>query len=794
MSHLSASGEELKRKRQDDDDDDSENNESSMDHEEMNKCLGKICCSVHFPKNSLPIEVRLENKHKENQQQTTPYNLFYRQVLSASKFVNLPNNMSNERFLLLAFLIQQHSAVTGGVAIFDLWKKEFIGESEYVMDNAMWESSEINLIVFENSPYFLCYSLECIKLMKIHENGKITFVKDLERLMGLELKESDLLVFHTSVFKLKYLSKEVLESRSSISCFEVYEESLKEMGATLTPSTHSSQLLKYNAEEGSGSVVSYGGSSYRSYTSSKIIRFDFNTYGSGQTRDFESIYDAEAGRNATALIAGRYLISFGGYYKDREDLVQIEENSSREELENIRNHLVDTLTEQMIANHVPPPEYQHQELNVELIHRLDESVKYEIIEFIPTYSKWKKIAKMDKKLEQLGMSKIKKRKKEERIDSPITTIHKMRLVSKHFNRRMMLKLLKMSEFMINSTVDPCIKYYFTLFREQRKFVENGCKLDTDALLLYQDIEILKPKPPVFSSIFGNFSFKSASGEESNTVKRSNTSTFSYFKPTTINYAERIEEISPDFIGSNTTVKELMIFDLKHHSFLSNLKELKKLILVKNPHFQYIIYLVNQYQNGRLYEPLSIVDDSMILYGWNPENQLQELSAMTFSPNLSVKVIWKCVNLLENFKGLVLSQNHRIDDIILMLMMTQPQQLIEKLAEFIQDGDVSVPLIVRVYNENLLNFLSQYPDAVKKYFKNNERNDNILHIIASKRGNNLSKIHLFPLLSLLKALPEMAHEVNIDGNTPLDLLYDDSNELHKTIIDDTFPNSKPRNNC
>ncbi|EFC41367.1 predicted protein [Naegleria gruberi] len=178
-----------------------------------------------------------------------------------------------------------------------------------------------DLIVIENSPYFLCYSLydfKGFKLMKVHEDGKITFVKDLEKVESSILKESDFLIFHQSMFKLN-LTSEMLESRSSISCFQANPGIVQEgMGGVVSPSTHGCQLLSYNVEEGSGSVISYGGSLFgSSFTSSKIIRFDFSDQCKSVTRGFESSLDVKASFNSSVLIAGRYLISFCGYYRGK---------------------------------------------------------------------------------------------------------------------------------------------------------------------------------------------------------------------------------------------------------------------------------------------------------------------------------------------------------------------------------------------------------------------------------------------------------------------------------------------
>ncbi|EFC49388.1 predicted protein [Naegleria gruberi] len=61
-------------------------------------------------------------------------------------------------------------------------------------------------------------------------------------------------------------------------------------------------------------------------------------------------------------------------------------------------------------------------MDLSFLPHLDTMIKYEIIEFIPTYAKWKSIREVDAHYERHGMPKVTNRVNELRPDQPIITI------------------------------------------------------------------------------------------------------------------------------------------------------------------------------------------------------------------------------------------------------------------------------------------------------------------------------------------------------------------------------------
>ena len=131
------------------------------------------------------------------------------------------------------------------------------------------------------------------------------------------------------------------------------------------------------------------------------------------------------------------------------------------------------------------PQIDHnEEIDVKLLQLLDMNICYEIIEFIPTFSKYKSIRKDEDRLASIKFPHPIERTNSFRIDSSFVTFHKMRIISKHFNGRMMKKLLTIESLLIADTTD--LKYIYTLLREQTKYSLSG--KSSDSLYLYQDVK------------------------------------------------------------------------------------------------------------------------------------------------------------------------------------------------------------------------------------------------------------------------------------------------------------------
>ncbi|KAG2383692.1 hypothetical protein C9374_004363 [Naegleria lovaniensis] len=136
------------------------------------------------------------------------------------------------------------------------------------------------------------------------------------------------------------------------------------------------------------------------------------------------------------------------------------------------------------------------ELDLSWLSKLDENVKFDILEFIPTYSKWN-VFKEDH-VYQIYLRNIKfpKRERPENnpheyfMDIPFITFHKMRLICKRFNTRMMRRILQTTELTLFELSNTTLPYFATFLRMQRLFKENNDKLPTDSIYLYQDVNML----------------------------------------------------------------------------------------------------------------------------------------------------------------------------------------------------------------------------------------------------------------------------------------------------------------
>ncbi|KAG2383695.1 hypothetical protein C9374_004366 [Naegleria lovaniensis] len=180
---------------------------------------------------------------------------------------------------------------------------------------------------------------------------------------------------------------------------------------------------------------------------------------------------------------------------------------------------------------------RHGELDLSLLSTLDENVKFDILEFIPTYSKWKAFIQEGKQAKYLDVIKFPRindndsnqgtfqkevmSAHEYRLDLPFITFHKMRLICKRFNTRMMRRILQTTELIVCNFSFTIITYFATFLRMQRLFKENNDKLPTDSIYLYSDQMLLsinfqntpsqptitlalsQPSPPLYTSAFSD---------------------------------------------------------------------------------------------------------------------------------------------------------------------------------------------------------------------------------------------------------------------------------------------------
>ncbi|KAG2373348.1 hypothetical protein C9374_012214 [Naegleria lovaniensis] len=161
------------------------------------------------------------------------------------------------------------------------------------------------------------------------------------------------------------------------------------------------------------------------------------------------------------------------------------------------------LDQQKKKNHDMAHHYYEEALNESLLVKLDENVKYDIMEFIPTYSRWSFYAKGQSYLEdiQFPMREIERPSHlQHRLDQPIVTFHKMRVISKSFNQRMMRSILRVKEIIFNFK-DDNIDYFIVLLRLQRLFKEADEKklpVTANSVCLYSELLPQLRSPSVVS--------------------------------------------------------------------------------------------------------------------------------------------------------------------------------------------------------------------------------------------------------------------------------------------------------
>ncbi|KAG2373646.1 hypothetical protein C9374_011935 [Naegleria lovaniensis] len=133
----------------------------------------------------------------------------------------------------------------------------------------------------------------------------------------------------------------------------------------------------------------------------------------------------------------------------------------------------------------------HDVLDIKLLSLLDENIKYDIMEYIPTYSRWSSLERNDQFMDEIGVPY-----RTNRNDHNSVQDHDGK--SKAFNRRMMTSILQVREIILNiSDKDSTIwamNYFLSFLRKQRLFKESHGKLplSEDSIYLYsEDVEQLK---------------------------------------------------------------------------------------------------------------------------------------------------------------------------------------------------------------------------------------------------------------------------------------------------------------
>ncbi|EFC45177.1 predicted protein [Naegleria gruberi] len=142
-------------------------------------------------------------------------------------------------------------------------------------------------------------------------------------------------------------------------------------------------------------------------------------------------------------------------------------------------------------------------INVDLLRKLDDNIKYDIMEFIPTFSKWKQFNLEREYLKRINFPKEIIHSNEYYLDSNLVTFHKMRLISKSFNRRMMIKILNIEEVFIDMELPNArelIEGFNILFAKQTKYVKENRILPDSTLYLYSDKTVPDPLEALKKSV------------------------------------------------------------------------------------------------------------------------------------------------------------------------------------------------------------------------------------------------------------------------------------------------------
>ena len=174
---------------------------------------------------------------------------------------------------------------------------------------------------------------------------------------------------------------------------------------------------------------------------------------------------------------------------------------------------------------------KEEEFNLSLLSLLNDDIKFEIIEFIPTFTKWKEIAKDEQYLNAIKIPPKVNRPfhLSHRVDTDLVTFHKMRIVCKRVNRVMMTKIMNVKQLFVEDMNEIQFSHMATLLRMQRIYKENNCKLPTDSIYLYYDAKLLFEEVPTKpkTSRFG------ASTPFTSTVSDSNDLPFKFGVPETL---------------------------------------------------------------------------------------------------------------------------------------------------------------------------------------------------------------------------------------------------------------------
>jgi len=172
-----------------------------------------------------------------------------------------------------------------------------------------------------------------------------------------------------------------------------------------------------------------------------------------------------------------------------------------------------------------------EEFDLSLLSLLDDDIKFEIIEFIPTYSKWSDFRKEEEYLQNIEYPyKIDRPfHLSHRVDPSLVSFHKMRILCKRFNRVMMTKIMNVKQLFVEDMNEIHFSHMATLLRMQRIYKENNCKLPTDSIYLYYDAKLLFEEVPTKpkTSRFG------ASTPFTSTVSDSNDLPFKFGAPETL---------------------------------------------------------------------------------------------------------------------------------------------------------------------------------------------------------------------------------------------------------------------
>ena len=151
-------------------------------------------------------------------------------------------------------------------------------------------------------------------------------------------------------------------------------------------------------------------------------------------------------------------------------------------------------------------EKKEEAFDMSLLDRLDDNIKFEIIEFMPTYTKWQELKKEEDYLQSIGFPHRIERsfRLSHRVDTSLVSFHKMRILCKRFNRIMMEKIMNVKQLLITDNMDnQKFAHIATFLRMQRIYKENNCKLPTNSIYLYEDTKIILQDIEQAPSLYGS---------------------------------------------------------------------------------------------------------------------------------------------------------------------------------------------------------------------------------------------------------------------------------------------------